>query len=998
MVGGDKRRRQQKDSSEDQPSAGTYFSDRYDQLRFPLASSVRPEGLREAQVAATQAIAAHFFSRREPAIVVMPTGSGKSVVMTLAAIALRARHVLVLTPSRMVREQLAHHFATMRVLRTTGALPRDAPIPRVKALKTRPKTTAEIEALRNYDVVVATVQGLQVFDTAENTFPDDLFDLIVWDEAHHAPAPSWEDLQAKLPAARHVLFTATPFRRDAKTIRGRVVLEYPLAKAREDGLFGRLRFEPVEPGHVDPDVAIARAAERQFDADAAAGLRHLVMVRASLRSRAEALAKIYEAKTKLRLRPIFGSHSRARVLDTLDALDRGELDGIICVDMLGEGFDFPNLKIAALHSPHKSLAVTLQFIGRFARTNAADIGDATFLAVPKEIRDEAQELYRVGAEWNEIVEDASRRKLDAELSGREVLQTFTPVASARAPLRLDGQGIDIGSLWPFFHVKIFEAPRGVSLDRTPAVPSPEGIIFLEKSAEYSALVCVTRTITSCRWADDERLANISHDLFIAYYDEDTHLLFLCTSQRDVSVYDHLVASLAIGSTRRLAPAELNRVLRGIEAAQFFSVGMRNRSGFGYGESYRMMSGSSADRAVQKSDGRYYDRGHCYGKGVTSGKPMTIGFSSASKVWSNSTQQLPGLIAWCRVLAAKLADTSPVQTHSNLDHLPLGARAEKIPGTLISASWHEEVFASPSIVFEWASADGEVTQVAAIDTSIEIVSSSEEEAHVDVAGDEFTARFSFRVDRQPCFNPLDDAAAAASWFDPERDVRGSLTDFLNEFPPSLYASDLSRLNGDVVSPAPNEETPFDVQNIECVDWPGNGVDPLSEKTAHAPKKSVFDWLQARLVAGTAAVVFNDDGAGEVADFVAVYQEGSDRARVELYHCKAAAALPVPGDRVQDVYEVAGQAIKCLRVMRMGALRSHLRRRASGTKLGASRLVRGTLDLVDQLLADTMVVTFMIAIVQPGIAAQPASATSHLLASVNAYLVGGQAGELRVIGGR
>ena len=31
--------------------------------------------------------------------------------------------------------------------------------------------------------------------------------------------------------------------------------------------------------------------------------------------------------------------------------------------MLGE-YDLPNLKIAALHDHHKSLAVTLQFIGR----------------------------------------------------------------------------------------------------------------------------------------------------------------------------------------------------------------------------------------------------------------------------------------------------------------------------------------------------------------------------------------------------------------------------------------------------------------------------------------------------------------------------------------------------------------------------------------------------------------------------------------------------------
>jgi superfamily II DNA or RNA helicase len=996
-VGGDRKNRQKAASPKE--ASGTYFAERYDQLRFPISRSAGVQGLREAQIAATQAIASHFFTRREPAIVVMPTGSGKSVVMILASIALRAKRVLVLTPSRMVREQLAHHFATMHVPKTAGALPPAEPAPLVKALKTRPQTRTEIESLRKYDVIVATVQGLQLFGATEDAFPHDLFDLIIWDEAHHAPAPSWEDLQAKLPLARHVLFTATPFRRDAKTVRGRVVLEYPLARARNDGLFGRLRFEPVEPGLVDPDVAIARATERRFRADADLGLRHLVMVRASLRSRAEALAELYEKRTKLRLRPVFGNHSRSRVLDTLEALERGELDGIICVDMLGEGFDFPRLKIAALHSPHKSLAVTLQFIGRFARTNSADVGDATFLAVPGEISAEAQELYRVGAEWNEIVEEASRTRLDTELAGREVLQTFEPVSTIGAPDRIQEHDVDVGSLWPFFHVKVYEAPHGVDLDRLPAVPSPDGIIFLEKSVEHSALVCVTRTVTSCRWTDDDRLANVSHDLFVAYYDEPTRLLFLCTSQRDVGVYDNLVGSLAIGDTQRLTPEELNRVLRGIEAAQFFSVGMRNRSAFGNGESYRTMSGLSADRAVQKSDGRYYDRGHCYGRGTVSGKPMTIGFSSASKVWSNKTGRLPALIAWCRALAAKLVDTSPVETHSNLDHLPLGTRAKKIHERLISASWPEELFASPAMVLEWITVDGEVIRVPALDTSIEIISSNEDEAQVEVVGDEFNARFGFRVDRPRFFEPLDQAAGAATWADVERQAHGSLVDFLNEFPPALYASDLSRLSGDVVSPAPKDDAPFDVRNIECVDWDEDGIDPLAEKRATRPKKSIFDWLQARLLAGPAAVIFNDDGAGEVADFVAVTEDqSSGQTRVELYHCKAAKSLPVPGDRVQDVYEVAGQAIKCLRVMRLGALRAHLRRRASRTRSGARRLVRGSLDLVDRLLADAMAISFTITIVQPGVGAEPGTAISHLLASANAYLVGGQAGELRVIGGK
>ena len=38
--------------------------------------------------------------------------------------------------------------------------------------------------------------------------------------------------------------------------------------------------------------------------------------------------------------------------------------------MLGEGFDLPALKVAAIHDPQRSLAVTLQFVGRFARTSS----------------------------------------------------------------------------------------------------------------------------------------------------------------------------------------------------------------------------------------------------------------------------------------------------------------------------------------------------------------------------------------------------------------------------------------------------------------------------------------------------------------------------------------------------------------------------------------------------------------------------------------------------
>ena len=79
--------------------------------------------------------------------------------------------------------------------------------------------------------------------------------------------------------------------------------------------------------------------------------------------------------------------------------------------MLGEGFDLPILKVAALHSPDKSLAITLQFIGRFARTTAQNLGRATFFALASDMEIERVKLYREGAVWEEI--------LIPNLSGRQ---------------------------------------------------------------------------------------------------------------------------------------------------------------------------------------------------------------------------------------------------------------------------------------------------------------------------------------------------------------------------------------------------------------------------------------------------------------------------------------------------------------------------------------------------------------------------------------------------
>ena len=96
----------------------------------------------------------------------------------------------------------------------------------------------------------------------------------------------------------------------------------------------------------------------------------------------------------------------AKLRDVLTEAQRERL--IVCVDMLGEGFDLPALKVA----PHKSLAVTLQFVGRFARSGHG-LGDASVF-VPRVAGDIDDRLLRLSGEdsdWNGITRDLTEAEV-----------------------------------------------------------------------------------------------------------------------------------------------------------------------------------------------------------------------------------------------------------------------------------------------------------------------------------------------------------------------------------------------------------------------------------------------------------------------------------------------------------------------------------------------------------------------------------------------------------
>lgn len=103
-----------------------------------------------------------------------------------ASFLLGSNRVLVVEPTDVLRRQTSAHFGELSTLRKLKVLPAEAGNPHVHPQKGRPLSADEWLAFRTFDVVVSTPASTS--PVLEPVSPADLFDLIIFDEAHHAPA------------------------------------------------------------------------------------------------------------------------------------------------------------------------------------------------------------------------------------------------------------------------------------------------------------------------------------------------------------------------------------------------------------------------------------------------------------------------------------------------------------------------------------------------------------------------------------------------------------------------------------------------------------------------------------------------------------------------------------------------------------------------------------------------------------------------------------------
>jgi superfamily II DNA or RNA helicase len=929
------------------------------------------EGLRKPQIGALHALSAHWTVSDSTATVVMPTGTGKTEAMLSILVSQECRKVMVVVPTDALRSQLYLKFLSLGILKTpgVGVVSSDASYPIVCNLQNIPTSVEEVDSLMAKTQVCISTSAIlgRSSQVVQERFAKHCSYLFI-DEAHHVEAPTWTGFKRCFANTRIVQFTATPFREDGKQLEGKIVFRYPLHKAQEEEYFRPIKFETVNIyDKADADKAIAEKAIACLRANWDSG--QVLMARVSTVKRAKHIFPLYSGHADLNAIEMHtGLTIKAREAATKKLLS-GEARVVVCVDMLGEGFDMPELKIAAFHDIRKSLAITLQLAGRFTRVKEG-LGDATFIAnvADVDVQQELKKLYTQDPDWNKLLPELSEQLIGLEIASQEFIADFD-YFPADVPLQA-----------------VKPATSAVIYKTRCKEWNPEnfraGILQLEDclqvhhtvNANANVLIIVITRRLPLPWTDAQNLHSVEWELYVAYWNKSANLLFINNSGNN-GEFGQLARAIAGEDASLITGDPLFRAFAGLSLVKFQNVGLTEMLGRNIRYTGRM--GGDVEPSITQLQRGTAQKAVLAGTGYTKGELETIGVSKKGRIWSHRRERLDRFPAWCDEVGQKVTDASidpdEIFKHCLLSKI-VDQRPDKMP---IAIDWPADIYLEAERRWEFVLDEEEVSISI---TSIELVlpslgtplrfrvytESLSKEFELDFIVDGETKDFAFRL--------RGEGKAAIKHGANAREV--ALTDFFYRNPPVIWFADGSSLSGNEFTELRIPQPLFARDEIEAWDWTGTNIKRESqgtEKDAETVQWKVIDELKRD---EQVDLVFDDDSPGEAADVIAIKVIGGlktpERVEIELLHCKFSGA-ETAGARVKDLYEVCGQAQTSIwwaaAILKKQDLLAHMLKREEQRKrkYGTSRIEKGSVEVIRtiQNIATLVPISLSIAIVQPGL---------------------------------
>lgn len=949
-----------------------------------LAQGVR--GLRSPQIGAVHAAHAHWAVSEAPATIVMPTGTGKTETMLSILISARCRRLLVIVPTDALRTQIAEKFLALGILKEPGCtvLGANAGYPIVATLQHVPRDVAEVDDVFTHSQVIVTTSSIAgksnaaVQDRMAQHCP-----YLFIDEAHHAEAPTWKAFKEKFADCRVLQFTATPFRDDGKPLDGEIIFKYPLSRAQQEGYFKPIRFRPVvEFNPKRSDSAIAAKAVDQLRADADKG--HILMARVDRVARAEKVFRIYQQYREFNPVQLHTGITSAR---EREAIRRQILSGqtriVVCVDMLGEGFDLPELKIAAFHDIRKSLPVTLQLAGRFTRSRP-QLGDAIFIAntADVQVQEELRKLYTRDPDWNALLPELSDTMIGEQVSLQEFLKGFTQFTK-EIPLKTVRPAVSA----VVYHTKCrMWTPENFRAG-IPGIDSCDQVHEATNHREHT-LVVVTARRVPLDWTDVESLFSWQWELYVVIWSPEQQLLFV-NSSTNAGEYKALAQAVAGEDVALIRGQEVFRTFAGVNRLTLQNVGLTEQLGRNVRYTGRM--GADVEPALGDLQRRRARKSVLSGNGFEGGEHVTVGASRKGRIWSHRRERVDQLAAWCKRMGTKLLDSTidPDEVlKGTLDAKTVVDRPAKMP---IAVDWPEEIYKAAEATWSMA-IDGRELMLSELDLQL-VEPAVAGPLRFALTGEAERVEVELRLFEEDDVPDYRYIVLGDSTVQVRRGGAGAgadMTHFFYENPPVIWFADGSSLEGNQHVELKAKGPPYDPAKIETWDW----ADTDRRKESQGRSKDQTS-IQARVIRELKkrqyAVIIDDDGKGEAADIVSIRLAGDQAAPasidVEFYHCKYSHGAAA-GHRLEDLYELCGQAQKSVSWMsspeKKTDLFTHLmRREAARAEADApSRMEVGDAELLQTIreMSHLCPVTLKIVIVQPGLSRASASDAQLQLISV------------------
>lgn len=297
-------------------------------------------------------------------LLVLPTGCGKTVVFAKVTEdqVKSGKRVLILAHRGELLEQAAD-----KLYKSTGIM---------SALEKAESTSLDSW----YRVTVGSVQTL-MREKRLMQFPQDHFDIIVIDEAHHAISDSYQRILTYFNTARVLGVTATPDRGDMKNLGAvfdSLAYEYTLPRAIKEGYLSPIKAVTI-PLRLDLTGVSTQAGDfKASDIDTALD-PYLYQIADEMKNYCrdrKTVVFLPLVKTSQKFRDILNengfnaaevngnSEDRAQVLE---AFDKGEYN-VLCNSMLlTEGWDCPSVDCITVLRPTKVRGLYCQMVGRGTR-------------------------------------------------------------------------------------------------------------------------------------------------------------------------------------------------------------------------------------------------------------------------------------------------------------------------------------------------------------------------------------------------------------------------------------------------------------------------------------------------------------------------------------------------------------------------------------------------------------------------------------------------------